>query len=64
MKKIVVLAVVLATQGCAGFVPYVQQHAAGLAATATVAGVVASTTSAITNTITLGEKVIGDDDKK
>lgn len=63
MKKLMAIFVMTLVQGCAGFVPYVQQHAAGLAATATVAGVVASTTSAITNTITLGEKLTEDDNK-
>ncbi len=63
MKTPVAIVVSLTLSGCAGFVPYVQQHAAGLAAVSLVAGTVASTTAAVTNTITLGDKLLPDEKK-
>ena len=60
MKKLLILFSALLS-GCAGFVPYVQQHAAGIAAISAVAGAVATTENAVINTITLGEKLRRDE---
>ena len=51
------LVVVGSLQACAGLVPWVQQHAAEIAAVSTVAGAVATTENAVINTITLEQKL-------
>lgn len=48
-----------ALSGCTGFVPYVQQHAAGIAAVSAVAGAVATAEGAVVNAIELEREISG-----
>lgn len=58
--RILIAALCLTLQGCAGITAYVQQHAAGIAAFSMVAGAVAAGEGAVVNAITLKEKLTDD----
>lgn len=53
--KYLILASIAALQGCAGFVPYVQAHAVGIAAVGAVAGATGAVESVVLNTKALIE---------
>lgn len=58
MRKVIVVDIAaLALEGCAGLLPWIQQHAAGIALTGTVLGTLAAGESAVVNGIELGREI-------
>ena len=60
MKRMIAAAIVaLALSGCAGLVPYLQQHIVAISVLGTTAGAIAATEGVVVNTTAIVEKVEG-----